>query len=105
MYEIHCDICGGSNITWSEYEKHIWCFDCLEDTKGDGGIFDGPIPLNTAMLMGISFDRIRLSDGKLIEMVIDERGKITWPGLDKNEKSAKDNIDTVQPKGKENETP
>jgi len=44
-YEISCDKCNGSNITWSEYEKMIWCYDCEIDTEGNGGIFNGPILL------------------------------------------------------------
>lgn len=43
-YALACDICGGSNIMWSEWEGHIWCQDCQKDTPGTGGIFDGPIP-------------------------------------------------------------
>ena len=39
-YEITCDLCGGANITWSEYEHLIWCYDCENDTAGQGGIFD-----------------------------------------------------------------
>lgn len=59
-YEVRCDNCGGSNIAWSEYEGHIWCFDCEIDTVGDKGIFDGPIPVGLCKNMGISFDRIDL---------------------------------------------
>lgn len=77
VYEVYCDICGGDNTTWSEYEKHIWCYDCEKDTKGTGGIFDGPIPVELCKMMGISFDRIRLSDDKLLRMKI-EGGKIVY---------------------------
>ncbi len=69
-YDIECDQCGGTNITWSEYEKKIWCFDCEIDTDGTGGIFDGPIPVQLCEMMGISFDRIRVSDGKRLKMMI-----------------------------------
>lgn len=67
VYEVYCDICAGSNTTWSEYEHMIWCYDCGIDTKGDGGIFDGPIPIELAQLMGMSFDRIRLVDNKILK--------------------------------------
>ncbi len=60
VYAIECDNCGGLNITWSEYEKHIWCFDCEIDTAGTKGIFDGPILVGLCKDMGISFDRIDL---------------------------------------------
>jgi len=56
-YEISCDKCNGTNIEWSEYEHKIWCYDCQIDTDGNGGIFDGPIPLGASELLGISFDR------------------------------------------------
>ena len=56
-YEIHCDKCDGMNIEWSEFEHMIWCYDCEIDTKGTGGIFDGPIGWGVAALLGISFAR------------------------------------------------
>jgi hypothetical protein len=56
-YEIHCDKCNGLNIEWSEYERLIWCYDCKIDTKGTGGIFDGPIPIGACKVLGISFNR------------------------------------------------
>ena len=67
VYDIECDKCAGTNITWSEYEKMIWCFDCEIDTLGTSGIFDGPIPVGLCEDLGIKFDRIRLSDNKLIK--------------------------------------
>jgi len=66
-YEIECDHCDGTNIAWSEFEHMIWCYDCKIDTKGFGGIFSGPIPVKTAEMMGISFDRIRLKDQKVLK--------------------------------------
>ena len=56
-YSISCDRCGGSNLEWSEYEHMIWCYDCKIDTKGTGGIFDGPIGWMVCELIGISFNR------------------------------------------------
>jgi hypothetical protein len=76
-YDMHCDKCKGTNITWSEFEGMLWCYDCEIDTPGFPGIFDGPIPVVTCKLMGISFDRIRLSDGKLLKMKIIEGG-LEW---------------------------
>lgn len=67
-YEIGCDKCNGSNITWSEYEHMIWCYDCKIDTPGIGGIFDGPIPLEISKIFGITFDRINLKTHKLMKM-------------------------------------
>lgn len=70
VYGVHCDKCGGGNTDWSEYKAHIWCFSCEVDTKGTPGIFDGPIGVEVSRMMGISFDRIRLSDNKLLRMKI-----------------------------------
>jgi hypothetical protein len=77
VYEVSCDLCGGDNTTWSEYQGRIWCFDCVRDTRGTGGVFGGPIPLAACELMGLSFDRIRLSDGKRLRMMISHNG-ISW---------------------------
>ena len=76
-YDITCDKCGGSHITWSEYEEMIWCYDCKIDTKGDPGIFDGPIPYQLTALLGITFDRINLDTDSLEKCVCTEES-ITW---------------------------
>lgn len=76
-YQITCDKCNGTKLAWSEYKSMIWCYDCEVDTKGTGGIFDGPIPLGLCELMGISFNRIRLEDNMLLKMVNDNN-KITY---------------------------
>jgi hypothetical protein len=55
----------------------IWCYDCKVDTQGDGGIFDGPIPMGIAGLFGISFDRIHIRTGKILKMKILDR-KLIW---------------------------
>ena len=81
VYDIACDLCNGTNITWSEYERLIWCYDCQKDTPGNGGIFNGPIPINVCKIMGISFDKIEIATGdRLYEHVADD-GHIYW---DKN---------------------
>ncbi|MFA7219148.1 MAG: hypothetical protein WC119_01310 [Synergistaceae bacterium] len=64
-YEITCDLCGGTNIEWSEWEGLIWCYDCEKDTKGTEGIFDGPIMPNICELMGISFDELNIETGDI----------------------------------------
>ncbi len=69
-YEISCDKCGGSNIAWSEFEKMIWCYDCKIDTRGNEGIFGGPIPLKVSKMFGITFDRFYLKDKKIREMKV-----------------------------------
>jgi hypothetical protein len=71
-FEIKCDLCGGTNITWSEFEKKIWCYDCKKDTKGTEGIFGGPIPVKGCMFMGISFDKINLRTGEYLRFDLDK---------------------------------
>jgi hypothetical protein len=67
LYDIECDLCHGTRITWSEFEHRVWCFDCEEDTKGTDGIFGGPIPIGAATMMGLSFDKIRIRDNTILK--------------------------------------
>jgi len=67
-YDIRCDLCGGVNLNWSEFEHLIWCYDCKKDTKGVGGVFDGPIPVRLCLMLGLSFDRIDLQTGERLYM-------------------------------------
>lgn len=82
-YDISCDLCGGSNITWSEYEHMIWCYDCEKDTHGTDGIFDGPIPIQAMALLGISLDMIEIDTGERLYMRIKE-DRIVWEKHDGN---------------------
>lgn len=53
-----CEKCGNEALLWSEFKDHIWCDKCNVDFKPKyQGIFDGPIGMGAASLMGISFDR------------------------------------------------
>jgi len=38
----------------------------------NNGIFDGPIPIKAAMLLGLSFDRIDLKTNKIIKFNCNE---------------------------------
>ena len=67
VYGMSCDKCSGTNITWSEFVGHIWCYNFKLDTLGNPGIFDGPIPISIAALLGMSFDRISLKTGNVIK--------------------------------------
>lgn len=61
-YEIDPCECGNSDPDWSEYRRHLWCQKCCKDfVPKHSGIFDGPIPVNTSRLLGISFDRFNLA--------------------------------------------
>ena len=51
FYEMLCDKCEGSNICWSEFKGLIWCMDCKIDTRGNEGIFSGPIPWGSIFLL------------------------------------------------------
>ena len=57
----HFDIgpckCGNTNTQWSEYENHLWCENCKIDfIPEDKGIFDGPIGLESANILGYNFN-------------------------------------------------
>lgn len=80
VYEITCDKCNGHNIEWSEYDGMIWCYDCQIDTKGNGGIFSGPIPVEaTKLLLGHHcFDMIDLETNKYLVFTQTQDGKIEY---------------------------
>lgn len=63
-YEITCSKCRGSNLEWSEFRHHIWCYDCEIDfdpkDSEHAGVFSGPIPIQAAYLLGLTFDRFNL---------------------------------------------
>jgi hypothetical protein len=79
-YEISgCPKCGGTNVTWSEYVHHLWCYDCKVDYIPEfNGIFDGPIPLQLTEMMGIKLDRVNLETGKRYKPT-DPEFNTTWP--------------------------
>jgi len=63
VYDIECPFCKDHRTTWSEFEKHIWCFDCEKDIYiylNHSGIFSGPIPWGVAHVLGVRFDRINV---------------------------------------------
>lgn len=60
-YEISGCSCGNNHPTWSEFEGHLWCQICEKDFVPEhNGVFGGPIPVQTAALLGVRFDRINL---------------------------------------------
>jgi hypothetical protein len=73
MFELACDKCGGKNITWSEWEGLIWCYDCEIDTRGGPSIFDGPIAIAACKMLGICFDRIDLETGERLTGIMEDR--------------------------------
>lgn len=73
-FEIVCPICKGSNLNWSEYAKHIWCYDCKKDIKDFENHYDGPIPMGVASMLGLNFDIYNMKTKK-IERYNIEQGK------------------------------
>ena len=65
QYGIECNLCNGENIQWSEFDHHIWCYDCEKDIKGTEGLFGGPILANVCRLMGICFDMVNIETGEM----------------------------------------
>src|SRR5437016_4147205 len=54
---VTCTKCKGHNLEWSEYDKHVWCYDCEIDFTGYVSALDGPVPTQVASMLGICFDR------------------------------------------------
>jgi len=64
--------CGNDKTQWSEYKKHLWCNTCKIDFIPEyNGIFDGPIPVKAAQMMGISFTRIIIETGEVIPFSVE----------------------------------
>jgi hypothetical protein len=60
-YEIAGCKCGNADPDWSEFKGMLWCPTCLIDFVPEhNGVFDGPIPVAAAALLGMSFDRFNL---------------------------------------------
>lgn len=56
--------CGNHATQWSEFAKHLWCAKCeLDFVPEHNGVFDGPIPIHAALMLGMSFDRMNLETG------------------------------------------
>lgn len=75
VYDCTCKKCKGSNLEWSEYEHHVWCYDCEEDIdikdSYNAGLFYGPIAMKTARIIGVSFDRYILKTNTIERFNID----------------------------------
>ena len=61
--------CGHPQPQWSEFKRYLWCPACKIDFQPENaGVFDGPILVNTAALMGMHFARFILATGKIEEL-------------------------------------
>jgi hypothetical protein len=87
IYDIACDYCGGHNLEWSEWAEMVWCVDCQIDTRGNGGIFDGPVAAGALEVLGISLDRIDLETGQYLRHTIKDN-HVVWEPIEGEELEA-----------------
>lgn len=60
--------CGNEKTQWSEYRHHLWCAKCKIDfIPKHNGVFDGPIAVNCAAMLGLDFRRINLKTKKIMK--------------------------------------
>jgi len=64
--ELYCPNNNVHKITWSEWEEHIWCFECEKDIKYERG-GAGPIPKEVSKLLGIDYRKYNIKTGEIIE--------------------------------------
>jgi hypothetical protein len=70
-YEMSPCPCGNADTEWSEWKNHLWCPKCQKDFIPEHkGVFDGPIPIEVAKLLGMDFRRVDLETGKIYESPI-----------------------------------
>lgn len=48
-HEISCPVCKGGNLEWSEYAKHVWCYDCKIDFTDYISVLSGPVPMESSI--------------------------------------------------------
>lgn len=67
-YDIAPCACGNAYPEWSEFKGHMWCEGCkLDFIPEHNGVFDGPIPVGIAGILGMSFDRVDLATMKVVK--------------------------------------
>lgn len=77
-YGMFCDKCRGVNITWSEYEQRIWCYDCKIDTEGEGWPLDlAPFEASKMMIGPLCYVQLRFKDKALMELQLKD-GHLYW---------------------------
>ena len=65
----------GTEPEWSEYKKKLWCANCKVDyTPLHWGVFDGPIPIGAAHLLGMSFDYFDLKTNQVKNHFVYQEG-------------------------------
>lgn len=64
---------------WSEYKDHLWCPACEQDfVPAHWGVFDGPIPLHSATLLGMDFSRYEIPSLRAVYDHITQAQQQTW---------------------------
>jgi hypothetical protein len=67
-YGIARHSCRRKGAVWSEFTGMLWCHHCQVDfVPKHNGVFDGPIPADTAAGLGFDFRRVSLRTKKLIK--------------------------------------
>lgn len=58
--------CGNEDPDWSEFKGRLWCATCQIDFVPEhNGVFDGPIGIATAGMLGMKFDRFNLETNRI----------------------------------------
>jgi hypothetical protein len=71
-FEVAPCSCGNHETQWSEFAKHIWCAKCEKDfIPVHAGIFDGPIGVKVAAMMGVRFDRLNIETNRVERFDLD----------------------------------
>lgn len=74
VYEVASCSCGNDNNQWSEYKGYIWCPVCKKDFIPEhNGIFDGPIAIQTADILGVKFDKFDIVNNRIIKFNVETR--------------------------------
>lgn len=56
-----CPECNGLCLEWSEYARHVWCFDCSIDFKWTIGI----VGMSASALMNVDYSLYSLETGEI----------------------------------------
>lgn len=71
-YEIAGCECGNEDPDWSEFKRYLWCAACAKDfIPAHNGIFDGPIPMETARMIGIDLRQYSIATGEILDPYAD----------------------------------
>lgn len=79
-FEIPGCACGNNEPEWSEYKEHLWCAKCKKDFVPEHwGVLDGPVGVQTSLLIGLNFDRFNLKTNRIERTFAKERAKLGMP--------------------------